>query len=158
MKSRRKTPRKKRKVPLTGTTKTTLEKREKFLKSYSMAGNITLACEMAGIERSTHYNVWMKDPKYAKKFEDAKQKAGDIIEAEILRRGVQGIEKPLHHKGLLTGNTVTEYSDLLLIFLAKAVRPEKFREPNAWTLDGKIGDKAISVTVLQEAINDAEGE
>jgi len=160
MKSRRKDPskpRKKRKVPLLRTTKTTLEKRKRFLESYSKAGNITLACEYAGIERSTHYNIWMKDPKYVAKFEDAKQRAGDLIEAEILRRAVQGIDKPVHYKGDRV-DTVREYSDLLLIFLAKAVRPEKFRELSQWHGKGQLdlATGSIDVSIIQEAVKDAE--
>ena len=154
---KKKATKKRSKAPKLRTTKTTLEKRKKFLDAYSMTGNISYSCEQAGVERSTHYNVWMRDPKYVKAFEDAREKAGDRIEAEILRRAY-GVEKPLHYQGKLTGDTVIEYSDLLLIFLAKAVRPEKFREPNAWTLNGKIGDKAISVKVLQEAMIDAESD
>lgn len=160
MKSRRKSKAPRKKKPrsiqvLTGTTKTTAQKRKKFLDSYSKMGNITVACEAAGIERSTHYAVWMNDPKYAVKFEEAKQEAGDRIEAEIFRRGHDGINKAIYYQGE-TIDVVKEYSDVLLIFFAKAIRPDKFREPNSFNLQGKIGDKKIDVSILQDAIKDAE--
>jgi len=40
----------------------------------------------------------------------------------------QEFDKPLHHKGYLTGDTVKEYSDNLLMFQMKALDPDRYRE------------------------------
>ena len=51
--------------------------------------------------------------------------AADILEDEVDRRAVEGVEKPVGwHKGK-PGGYVREYSDTLLIFLLKGDRPEK---------------------------------
>lgn len=51
----------------------------------------------------------------------------DRLEAEMARRAIEGVDKPVFYKGEEVG-TIREYSDTLAIALAKGVRPEKFRE------------------------------
>ncbi|MCH7474353.1 MAG: hypothetical protein IIA27_06745 [Gemmatimonadetes bacterium] len=87
-----------------------------------------LACEVAGVGRSSHYRWLEKDPEYREAFELAKEDAADILEAEAYRRAVEGVEKPVGWYKGKPGGTVREYSDILLIFLLKALRPEKYRE------------------------------
>ena len=57
----------------------------------------------------------------------AREEAADTLEAEARRRAIEGVEEPVFHKGQRVG-TVRKYSDLLLIFLLKGVRPQKFRD------------------------------
>lgn len=68
------------------------------------------------------------DEGFAELFTTIKDQNNEKIEAEIYRRAVTGNEKPLTHLGKLTGESVKEYSDLLLVFLAKANMPEKYRD------------------------------
>lgn len=48
-------------------------------------------------------------------------------EAELKRRAVDGWEEPRFHEGELVG-TVRKYSDTCLIFMLKALAPDKYRE------------------------------
>ncbi len=87
-----------------------------------------LACETAEVGRSSHYRWLGEDPAYRGAFELAEEDAADILEAEARRRAVEGVEKPVGgHKGQ-PGGYVREYSDVLLIFLLKGLRPERYRD------------------------------
>ena len=67
------------------------------------------AARKARISRDTHY-AWLADPEYRKAFEETKRAVCDKIDDEIIRRGMHGT------------------SDVLLIFAAKALMPDKYRE------------------------------
>ena len=84
-------------------------KKRAFLIAYSRMGNISAACTAVGIGRRTHYDWMQADTKYADAFEQAGEDAADALEAEARRRAFEG-------------------SDVLLIFLLKGHRPERFRE------------------------------
>jgi hypothetical protein len=51
----------------------------------------------------------------------------DQLEAEAVRRAFRGVRRPVYQGGLLAGY-LTEYSDQLLMFVLKAMRPERFRD------------------------------
>ena len=51
-----------------------------------------------------------------------------LLEAEADRRAVEGVVKPLFYKGQRLPVEVREYSDVLLMFRLKALRPEQYRE------------------------------
>jgi hypothetical protein len=51
----------------------------------------------------------------------------DQLEAEAVRRAFRGVKRPVYQGGLLAGY-LTEYSDTLLVFVLKAMRPERFRD------------------------------
>lgn len=48
----------------------------------------------------------------------------EVIETEIRRRAIDGVEEPLSYQGNLTGDTITKYSDSLLQFMGKAKLPQ----------------------------------
>jgi hypothetical protein len=106
-----------------------------FLNSLATSGIILHACRTAGVARQT-IDYWREhDAKFAERYAEARADADDVIRAEIQRRAIEGFErrKSLHKSdgqgGLVLDRVeaVTEYSDLLLIFLAKSRMPE-FRE------------------------------
>ena len=105
-----------------------------FLKAFSESGNVLQACKSAEVGRTSHYNWLHSDPDYVVAFEVAKQDAIDVLEAEAQRRAVDGMREYQYHCGKPVvdqdGNHVYKqtYSDLLLIFLLKGLRPEKYRE------------------------------
>ena len=104
------------------------EPQQRFLAVYAEMGVIKRACKVAGVGRSSHYE-WMEDnPAYRAAFEAAKEDAADTLEAEVFRRAVTGVEKPVGWYKGVAGGKVREYSDLLLMFQLKALRPEKYRE------------------------------
>jgi len=90
-------------------------------------GNIFRACEASGLDRGYAYNVKAKDPEFAAAWDKALEDSADRMEAEAWRRAMKGVERPVFHKGCEVG-LVREYSDVLLIFMLKGLRPDKFRE------------------------------
>lgn len=107
------------------------EAQAKFLALFSETANITLSCKAAGVARSTMY-VWLeKDVEFDFLYHQAEKAADDALEAEALRRAVEGVERRIPHfyEGEVCGETIrTEYSDTLLIFLMKGRMPDKYRE------------------------------
>ncbi len=92
-------------------------------------GTRTRAAAIAGVHRSVLYTPqWKEDRAFQAALKAAEEVAADRLEAEAWRRAVEGVERPVGwHKGR-PGGTVCEYSDILLIFLLKGLRPEKYRE------------------------------
>lgn len=123
------------------------QKKRIFLAAYARSGNISVAAEAAGIDRSTHYR-WLDDPVYAEVFEHAKEAAADYLEKVAWERATQGIRKPVYQGGKLVGYT-TDTSDTLLIFLLKGLRPEKYVEK--LQLTGANGGK-IQVELSMEEV------
>jgi hypothetical protein len=81
---------------------------------------------MTGIDRGTHYD-WLKaDPGYKAAFEAVQDQAAQSLEDEAVRRAYEGVERPVTVAG--KRELVREYSDTLLIFRLKGLRPAKYRE------------------------------
>ena len=102
-------------------------KKKAFLAAFRATGNVRLACEAAEVGRSTHYR-WLADAAYEEAFELAKEDAADILEAEATRRAVEGVEEPTGWYKGVPGGYIRKYSDTLLIFLLKGLRPEVYRD------------------------------
>jgi hypothetical protein len=99
-----------------------------FLTAYRETGNVRLACTVSHVGRSSHYRWLDEDPAYRGALELAREDAADVLEAEAQRRAVEGVEKPTGWYQGKAGGYVREYSDLLLIFLLKGARPEKYKD------------------------------
>ncbi len=99
-----------------------------FLAAFRETGNVRLACKAANVGRSSHYRWFEKDPEYRTAFDQAKEDATDVLEAEAFRRAVEGVEEPTGWYMGEPGGTVRKYSDVLLIFLLKSLRPDRYRE------------------------------
>ena len=102
-------------------------KKRAFLKAYSENGNIAQSAEITEIDRSTHYDWLNTDPDYKTAFIEAGEQAAERLEQEARRRAVDGVEKPVYQGGKKVG-TVKEYSDTLLIFMLKGIKPEKYKD------------------------------
>jgi hypothetical protein len=113
-------------------------KQRAFLAVYSEAGNISQAAELANVNRCMHYTWMGKSEKYREAFQGAMEMAADRLEQEARRRAVNGVSEPVFYKGEQCG-TIQRYSDTLLIFLLKGIRPEKYRERFGHEITGKDG-------------------
>ena len=99
-----------------------------FFVAFLETGNVRRACEVAKVGRSSHYR-WLDQHKaYREAFNLAKECAADLLEAEAYRRAVHGVEEPVGWYKGVAGGVVRRYSDVLLIFLLKGLRPEKYRD------------------------------
>jgi hypothetical protein len=114
-------------------------KKEAFLREYAQRGIIQAAADAVGMHRNMHGHWMEQDPAYKEQFDAAGEAAADALEAEIHRRGVEGTETPWHYVpavysegGTLLKNeqilTKKQYSETLLIFRMKALRPDKYRD------------------------------
>jgi hypothetical protein len=97
-----------------------------FLDAYSVTCTISRAAALAGVARRTHYNWLASDEKYKTAFGKLREQAAQLLEDEAVRRANEGVERPVTIAG--KREMVREYSDVLLIILLKALRPEKYRE------------------------------
>lgn len=154
-----------------------------FLKALARTGNISAAAKMAKVARRSHDN-WLKIiPEYRRAFVEAMDRAADRLEREALRRAAEGLRRFKFHQGLPImiacdkdhpeAVLVTkpdgsqghvrhyyehEYSDTLLIFLLKAVRPEKFRERYEVKHEGKgAGPQEVVVRFEDRGTNRNKG-
>ena len=105
----------------------TLSIQLRFIEVFETTANISAACRVIGFSRTAVYRRRKRDQEFADAWAEAEQVAADALEAELWRRGVEGIDRPIMHQGKQVG-TVKEYSDLALIALIKARRPEQFNE------------------------------
>lgn len=94
---------------------------------FRRTGALAVALRRAGIGRARHTKWLHEDEKYEQAFNSSQETVADTLEAEAMRRAVSGTHKPIYFKGEQI-DTVREYSDVLLMFLLKGARPEKYRE------------------------------
>lgn len=118
--------------------KLTQARRRAFLTAFADTGNICRAAAISGIDRKQHYRWMRTDPKYAKAFAHALEMGGDIIEAELHRRAVEGTDRPIYQGGSLVGHERV-YSDTLMALLIKRHRPELYRERSETKHSGEVG-------------------
>jgi len=83
-----------------------------FLVALERVGSVTEACKAAKVSSSVAYNRRRNDPVFRKGWDDALDRAADVLEDECRRRAFNG-------------------SDNLLMFLLKGARPERYRESRA---------------------------
>lgn len=99
----------------------------KFFKALAAGKPVEKACKLACYGRSTVYEWREQDPEFAKAWDEAVDAAVEAMEAEADRRALEGVDEPVFHNGEEVGSR-KRYSDTLLIFRLKALRPEKYRE------------------------------
>ena len=82
---------------------------ETFFSVLEQTGNISTACAGSGVSRKTIYNYINSDPDFKTRVDDAKETAIEHLEGIALERAKNG-------------------SDVLLMFLLKSLRPERYRD------------------------------
>lgn len=112
--------------------------KEVFLAALRKSPNVSAAARKAGYTRQWVYKLRQEDEEFAAAWDDALAEAMDEAEGEIYRRAVRGVVRKVFYRDQII-DTVREYSDTLLIFLAKAHRPEVYRETVRSELTGKDG-------------------
>lgn len=81
-----------------------------FLRSLAAGSSVTAAASAVGISRQEVYRMRREEPEFATDMDDAREEGADTLEDVAYQRATEG------------------GSDLLLIFLLKAKRPEIYRE------------------------------
>jgi hypothetical protein len=125
-----------------------LKRRARFLKLLEETGNVSEAAKQARLGRTYLYKHRRLDPRFAVKWDRAMEIGADALESEARRRAVDGIEEPVFYKGAQCG-TARKYSDILLIFLLKGLKPDKYADRKQ--VSGHDGG-ALQVEQQQKAI------
>jgi hypothetical protein len=120
-----------------------------YLANLRVTGNRTLAAEAAKVHRATPYTWAREDPEFAKEVEEALEVSCDMLEAEVRRRAVEGTEELTGWYMGKPGGTVRRYSDLLLLALLRAHRPERWREKHSHEVTGKNGAPLVTPSKIE---------
>ena len=100
-----------------------------FLEAYEKCGTVNEACEHIGVSRSA-VQRWRQDPGFVEQYGESRVAFADHLESMALAR----ISEPQGNRG----------SDVLLIAMLNAHRPELYRPANA-----PVGE-SNAVTLLKE--------
>lgn len=110
----------------------------KFLSHFVDTGRIGESARRTGISQVSYYN-WLKTkPAFKQVMINIQPLVADMIEDEVKRRALEGVEEDIYHQGIIVGQKVN-YSDSLITTLIKAHMPEKYRERTSTELTGKDG-------------------
>jgi hypothetical protein len=115
---------------------TKAKQQKRFLDEYRKCGNIVLSAKRSKVGPTKHYD-WLDDAEYESQFAVAQEEAVQHLEAEVYRRGVEGVNEPVWYQGQRCG-VVRKYSDTLLIFLLKGTQPEKYAQFINTNIQGKV--------------------
>lgn len=133
-------------------------KKARFLEVFADTGNVRVACQDAGLDRSTVYAWRKEDPAFAEAWEHAARDAVDLLVHEAHRRAFSGVDEPVFYQGQEVSR-VKKYSDTLLIFLLKGLDPQRFRDQGAQvtTVTGGVQiflpEREIDVTGEKHGLN-----
>ena len=104
-------------------------KKRAYATALAITGMKGRAAELAGVHKSTpNTKQWREDRELQEALRQAEQMVGDLIEDELYRRGVEGVDKPTGWYKGKPGGYVKEYDTTAAIFLLKGLRPEKYAD------------------------------
>ena len=103
------------------------EQKQRYLGAIKKYGTLSAGCRLAACSPNTVYQWRSEDPEFSGLEQRARETHFDSLEEEALRRGRDGVNKPVYQGGIKVG-TIREYSDNLLSTMLRGGRPEKFRE------------------------------
>lgn len=114
----------------------TLSARQRaFLKAFEIAGTVRSAAKAAKTARSNVYRWRQESPTFEKEFQLSKDRACDSVVDEAARRALRGVPKlrlfagkPIFDPKTGAAYTDLEFSDVLLMFLIKSMRPDEYRD------------------------------
>lgn len=104
-----------------------------FLAALAATGNVSEAARAANIVRQEVYRYREMSETFAAAWDAALEEATDTLEAEALKRAKAG-------------------SDVLLIFLLKGARPEKYRERYDTKISGSLDVNAAILNAHKQAL------
>lgn len=132
------------------------DRRASFLEHLERTGLLTRSAVHAGLNPSTVAAARKADGEFDDAVRNALAAHAEAIDEEIDRRGRLGVEKPVFYKGERV-DTVTEYSDTLLLARAKARMPE-YRDKAAVDVNvGAGGVLVVGPTMSEKEWTDAAG-
>ena len=119
--------------------------RPRFLAALSVTHSPRLSSDYAGIQHQTAYNHRKLDPEFAEQWDDAQDRATELLHARTFQRALEGDTEPVYYMGKPVGY-IRKFSDKLQIELLRAWKPERFKTPGT---NVNVGARA-DVFVLTE--------
>lgn len=117
-----------------------------FIAAYiASGGRFVTACRAINRPPEEVY-LWRDTvPAFKRVWDEAGDKAGNVLEDEAIRRAVEGVVEPIYGSlGTIVGER-TRYSDRLLIYLLKGFKPDKYGDKSKVEVSGP-GDGPVRVT------------
>ena len=88
--------------------------RRKFLNALAAGQTISMACLTSGVPKSSAYWQRRRDPNFARAWDDALDRGLAVLEAELHRRAVDGVERGVYFQGERIA-VERHYSDRMLL-------------------------------------------
>lgn len=123
------------------------EQWEVFLAELRQHATVKRAAKAAKIHHATVYKHLARDETFRKRVDEALEAGAIALEQEAIRRAVEGVKEPVFYKGQKVA-AVTRYSDTLLIFLLKGLKPERYKDRHEHTGPGGGPIQVISIEVV----------
>ena len=120
----KKTPKKAAPKPKRPRAVGNLSWKDGFIAALRNCGNVRAACQACQVGRQTVYDEKANDPAFAKRWELAVEEAVEVLEAMARQRAMKS-------------------SDLLLIFLLKALKPDVYREVRDVNVKGNLNQEIV---------------
>jgi hypothetical protein len=122
------------------------ERKQLFLTALRSGESVLGACALVGVSNRTAYNHRDRDPCFARDWGLAVRMHRAPLELAAYRRGVEGIEEPVYHRGKQVG-TRRLYSDALLKLLLAGEKPRKYGRRAGLVADRKWLKKTIAAVI-----------
>lgn len=124
-----------------------------FLRVLSETGSVFAAARVASphsrgqrAATSTFHEERSRNPEFAQAWTEAEQAALAKVEAEVMRRAMTPVSRPVFSKGELVGHTL-EYDNRLLVTLARRLNPEAWSERQRVEHSGAVEHRHRGVIV-----------
>lgn len=115
-----------------------------FIEALMLGHSVQSAVGLCGQTINHVYARRKTDGEFDLMWKEAVNIGTEALEAEAARRAYHGTLEPVFHKGEVAGH-VRKYSDVLMIFLLKARKPEVYRDGAE---DGSRGAITLNVQVV----------
>jgi hypothetical protein len=134
------------------TRQLTLEKKKNFIRTLAETGQVKLAARAIGASREGCYNARKLDPEFAEAWDDAKKLAAEQLEDEGFQRAL-GWHEPVVDKD---GKAIVDefgnprlsakktYSDTMLIFMLKGLKPSTYGDRHQIEHSGGIAIQVVT--------------
>ncbi len=103
-------------------------KRKVFLKVLAKTASVSAAAKACGYQDTSTLQAYRRDDEdFAEEWNNALESAANVLEAELIRRAVDGVLEPVFYKGGVVGH-IRKYSDTNLQFALRGMKPDVYRE------------------------------
>ena len=128
-----------------------------FLSALAEVGVVRYACRSANVDSATVYRRRDVDEEFRDAWAVALEEAADALEEAAVARARDGyVECVVSRNGEIRENR--KYSDLLLIFLLKGARPDKYRERSDVRVSDLPDVSSVITAAHAAATGGSEGE